>query len=239
MSPIEILEKIVDASVQNTSKSILIVYREAFNSKNDIELFKLRALLLKQMENSLEHTNKSKNTLQTFNEIYKGLTYHNLTESIKNIAPYITNAHLTSVEAIFTLQDFKQDFDSIDKIEILNEELKEVIETEEITPEQKEIIVAICNDVDNAIFEHKITGNNAIKTLHEAIIMKLTFHKDIIMSIKSMKIRNKFIAVCSKIESIKVASEYFCNFIFSSLQLYQIIPINIFSGQPFCICFNS
>jgi hypothetical protein len=36
-----------------------------------------------------------------------------------------------------------------------------------------------------------------------------------------------------------VASEYFCNFIFSSLQLYQIIPINIFSGQPFCICFNS
>jgi uncharacterized Zn finger protein len=203
MKPIEILEKIVqELSVQNSNKSILIVYREAFNSSDDIELFKLRALLMKQMESSLEHTSKSNNILQTFNEICKGLTYYNLAENIKSIAPFITNAHLTSVEAIFMLQNFKQDFDAVDEIEKLNDELKDIIETEEITSEQKEIILEVCSDVDTAIFEHKITGNNAIKKLHESILMKLTFHENIIKSIKSIEIKNKFIAVCSKVESI-------------------------------------
>jgi hypothetical protein len=202
MHPVEILEKISQEASSNTNKTIIAIYREAFNSSNDIELFKLRALLMEQMERSLENTSKSKNTLQTFNDIYKALTHHSLTERIEKISSLISTAHIASAEAIFALHDFKQDFDAIDEISTLNDELKEIIETEEITLEQKKVILEICHDVDNAKFEHKITGNNAIKKLHENMFGKLILHKNIIESIKNIEIRKKLGEVYSKVEAV-------------------------------------
>ena len=201
MHPVEILEKISQEAKSKANKTIIAVYREAFNSNDDIELYKLRALLMEQMERSLENTNKSKNTLQTFNEIYKALTYPNLVANIEKVAPLMTNAHITSAEAIFTLYEFKQDFDAIDELSELNDELKEIIETEEITPEQKKIILEICHDVDNAKFEHKITGNNAIKKLHETMLGKLIFYSNEIESINSGVIKTGLGKLYNKIDA--------------------------------------
>jgi len=203
MKTVEILEKIVqEASIKGNSKSILAVYREAFNSNDDIELFKLRALLMELMETSLESTQKSHSTLQTFNEVCKGLTYPNLTSSINNITPWMTNAHLSSVEAIFNLYKFKQDFDAMNEIETLNDELKEILKTEDITTEQKKIILEICYEIDNAIFEHKIIGNNAIKKLRENILSKIIINKDVLESIKNIEIKKKLGEIYLKIDTI-------------------------------------
>ena len=227
MHPVEILEKINQEASSKTNKTIIAVYREAFNSNNDIELFKLRALLMEQMERSLENTSKSKSTLQTFNEMYKALTYHNLAERIEKIAPLITNAHITSTEAIFALHDFKQDFDAIDEIATLNDELKEIIETEEITPEQKKIILEICHDVDNAKFEHKITGNNAIKKLHETMSGKLILHKNIIESIKNIEIRKKLGAVYSKVEAVNKVMNTIASLANKAKDFIDLLPSGI------------
>jgi len=202
MHPVEILEKISQEAKNKSNKNILVVYREAFSSQNDIELFKLRALLIEQMERSLESTSKRKSTLDTFSEIYKALTFYNLAEKIEKIAHLITNAHVASVEAIFNLHDFKQDFNAVDEISELSDELKEIIDTEEITPKQKKVILEICYDIDSAKLEHKIIGNSAIKKLHESILGKLMLHKDIIDSIKNSKIKNKLGEVYSKIDAV-------------------------------------
>ena len=229
MNPIEILEKIAqEATINNNNKSILIVYREAFNSKNDIELFKLRALLMEQMENSLEDTGKSKSKLQTFNEIYKALTYHNLGERIAKIAPLITNAHISTTETIFALHDFKQNFDAIDEISTLNDELKEIIEIEEITSEQKKVILEICNDVDNAKFEHKITGNNAIKKLHENILIKLILHKEIIAAIKDIEIKKKLGVLYSKVDAMNKVMNTIVGIVNKAEKAIDLLPNGIF-----------
>ncbi len=228
MHPVEILEKISQEAKSKSNKNILVVYREAFSTQNDIELFKLRALLIEQMEKSLESTSKRKSTLDTFSEIYKALTFHNLAEKIEKIAPFITNAHVTSVEAIFNLYDFKQDFDAVDEISELNDELKNVIDTEEITTEQKKIILDICYDVDSAKLEHKITGNSAIKKLHEIMIVKLVLHKKIIANIKNIKIKKKLEAVYSKVEAVNKVMNTMASLVDKSKSFIDLLPNGIF-----------
>lgn len=227
MHPVEILEKISQEAKSKINKTIIAVYREAFNSKDDIELFKLRALLMEQMENSLENTGKSKSKLQTFNEIYKALTYHNLGERIEKIFPLITNAHVSSIEAIFALHDFKQDFNAIDEISTLNDELKEIIEIEEITFEQKKVILEICHDVDNAKFEHKITGNSAIKKLHDIMIVKLILHRDIIATIKNTEIKKKLGAVYSKVETVNKVMNTVASLVNKAKDFIDLLPSGI------------
>lgn len=228
MHPVEILEKISQEAKSKANKTIIAVYREAFNSNDDIELYKLRALLMEQMERSLENINKSKNTLQTFNEIYKALTYPNLVANIEKVAPLMTNAHITSAEAIFTLYEFKQDFDAIDELSELNDELKEIIETEELTPEQQKVILEICNDVDNAKFEHKITGNNAIKKLYENILVKLILHQEIIATIKDIEIKKKLGVLYSKVEAMNKVMNTIVNIANKAGKVIDLLPNGIF-----------
>ncbi len=227
MHPIEILEYISQEAKNKTNKSILLVYREAFSTTDDIELYQLRALLIEQMEKSLESTSKRKSTLDTFSEIYKALTFHNLSENIEKIRPLVTNAHVASVEAIFNLHDFKQDFDAVDELSELNDELKEIIDTEELTPEQKKVIFGICYDVDNAKFEHKITGNNAMQKLYETMVGKLILHKNIIESIKSVKMKDKLQQVYSKIEIINKMMNTFTSLVNKSKDFIDLLPDGI------------
>lgn len=228
MHPVEILEKISQEAKSKTNKTIITVYREAFNSNDDIELYKLRALLMEEMERSLESTAKRKSTLDTFSEIYKALTYHNLSEKIEKITPFMTNAHVTSVEAIFTLHDFKQDFNALDEISELNDELKSIIDTDEITTEQKKVILDICYDVDNAKLEHKITGNRAIKKLHEIMIVKLVLHREIITTIKNIEIKKKLEAVYSKVEAVNKVMNTIASLVDKSKGFIDLLPNGIF-----------
>ena len=228
MHPVEILEKISQEAKDKTNKTIITVYREAFNSMDDIELYKLRALLMEEMERSLESTAKRKSTLDTFSEIYKALTYHNLSEKIERITPFITNAHVTSVEAIFNLHDFKQDFNALDEISELNNELKSIIDTDDITTEQKKVILDICYDVDNAKLEHKITGNSAIKKLHEVMIVKLVIHREIIATIKNIEIKKKLEAVYSKVEAVNKVMNTIASLVDKSKGFIDLLPNGIF-----------
>ena len=45
---------------------------------------------------------------------------------------------------------------SIEEISVLNEEFKEIIETEDISEEEKTILLTICHDIDIAKFEYKL-----------------------------------------------------------------------------------
>jgi len=227
MHPVEILEKISQEAKNKSNKNILVVYRESFKSQNDIELFKLRALLIEQMEKSLESTSKRKSTLDTFSEIYKALTFHNLSEKIEKIRPLITNAHVASVEAIFNLYDFKQDFNAVDEISELSDELKEIIDVEEITPEQKKVILEICYDIDSAKLEHKIIGNSAIKKLHEIILGKLMLHKDIIESIKNIEIKKKLGEVYSKVNAVDKMMNTIISLANKTKNLIDLLPDGI------------
>lgn len=224
MHPVEILEKISQEATNRSNNTILSVFREAFGTQDSIELFLLRSFLIDQMKEAIEYTKKRSSTLSTFENIYHALTYPNLNERVEKIAHLITNAHVTSVEAIFALQDFKQDFDSVNDISILNDELKELIETEDIDGETKSLILEICHDVDQAKFEHKITGNNAIRKLHEKLIGKLMFHKRLIESIKSSKIKEKLEKLYSKVESTNKVMNTLASITVKAKDLFELLP---------------
>ena len=167
MTPIEILGKIVDLIQANPNKTILDIYRDAFNEKDIVILFKLRALLIEQIEEVIKSVPESKHTSKAFNDLYVGLTQSNLSLTSNYINTYFTSGNVASVGLAFEIKEFKQDFNAINEIVQLKTDLQDSIADEDITQEEEEILLEICYEIDKAAFEHKITGNTAIRKLQE------------------------------------------------------------------------
>jgi len=225
VKPIKILNKIMTEShVNNSSKNIYNVFKEAFESNDPIELFYLRSLLIEQIDYVTEHTKKSDNTLQAFKDIKLALTYSYLDKNINQIKNLITPSHISALEQAFEIQDFKQNFDSMDDISKANDELKDIIETEEITNDEKKILLEICHDVEQAIHNHNILGNKAIKKLHESLLGKLISYGSLIKNIKSKAIKEKLGNLYYKIEKANKAMNTFTNLIDKVSEIINFLP---------------
>ena len=214
MNPINIINKIKDELIKNSSQTILAAYKIAFNETDLVKLFQLRSLMLDQISAVMESTSKSNNIKQTFNEISLALAHPNMNDKITIITDRFTSAHISSIEQAFENSKFNQNFEEVEEISELNEKLKESIESEDISDEDKKIILEICSDVDIAKYEHNITGNSAIKKLHEVMLGKLLFYKDIVSTQNPKIVKNlsnlyeKIVKVNSKMNTItNVASK--------------------------------
>jgi len=206
INAMEILAQIGELiSTGHDSVTIISVYKEAFKEERNIQLFKLRALLLKELEKAFESTNKSKATEKAFEDVYEALSHPNLLNNITHIKNKLTFAHISNLELALSIRDFKQDFESIDEISTLNDELKEVIEKEDITETQKIIIKQICYEIDEAVEEHVITGNSAVQKLHESLIGKFILYQEELKNIDSEKVKNTLSKVYTKIDTLNKA----------------------------------
>lgn len=200
MNPIEIANTIGDLIKSNNAQAIKTVFDKAFDESNQIKQFKLRVLFIEEIDKAIEKTQKSKNLLSSFEDIRMAITYPNLNEKASTIAGQFTSSHIANIEQVLNINDYNQ-HSSIEEISILNDELKEIIETEEISPEERKLLLTICHDIDIAKFEHKITGNNALKKLYDNIIDKFVTNLDVLTSIKSNVIKDKLVEIYKKIET--------------------------------------
>jgi len=94
-------------------------------------------------------------------------------------------------------------FGDIQELLNLNKEFKKHIEVEEITPYQKEILLEICNDIDNTIIKYKKTENKVVfKKLYENLIGKLIIYKEELQKIDSKILKEVLVKIYTKIESL-------------------------------------
>jgi hypothetical protein len=200
VNPIEIANIIGDMIQNDSNQAIKTVFDKAFDESNLVEQFKLRVLFIEEIDKAIENTQKSKNLLKSFEDIRIAIAYPNLNEKVLTIAGKFTSSHIATIEQVLNINDYNQ-HSSIEEISILNEDLKKIIETEDISTEEKKIILAICRDIDTAKFEHKITGNNALKKLYFNITDKFVTNLDVLTSIKSNAIKNKLVEIYKKIET--------------------------------------
>jgi len=206
LNPIDILGKIGDLiNSKNTSKGIIHVYREAFGEEDNVKLFKLRALLLNELERIFESTNKSQHIQKAFDDIYMALSYPNLSNNMKDIQDKFTSGNIATLELAFTMRDFKQDFEATDEISTLNEELKELLEVEYITETQKIIIKQICYEIDEVVEEYVITGNTAIQKLYDSLVGKLYLYQYELTNIDSHKINETLSKIYTKVDTLNKA----------------------------------
>jgi len=199
MNPIEIANTIGDMIQNNTNQTIISVFNRAFDETNQVKQFKLRSLFVDEINKAVENTSKTKHILKSFEDICLFLTHPRLNENISVIANKFTSSHIANIEQAFDIKNYS-DEKSIEEIAVLNEDLKKIIETEDITIEEKNIILAICNDIDVAKFEYKIMGNSTLKKLYDNITDKLIINSEILMSIDSNKLINKLSEIYRKIE---------------------------------------
>ncbi|NOZ91191.1 MAG: hypothetical protein GXO60_07920 [Epsilonproteobacteria bacterium] len=203
LNSMEILTKISELIInESDSTTIKSIYNKAFNEFDDVKLFKLRYFLLKELEEVYRKTNQSENISKIFQEVYEVISYPHLNNNISLIRQKFTIGHITTLELAFNVKQLKQDFEAMEEISTLNDELKDIIETEDITDVQKAILKQICYEIDEAIEEHVITGNTAVQKLYESLVGKLVLYQEELKNINSDKVKETLSKVYKKVEGL-------------------------------------
>lgn len=194
-----ILCELCDLISTNDKKiPILNIFQKVFETDKHIELLKKRALIIEHCERVAKELGYEDDF---FEEILEGLCFKNLDYPIENI---INNFKPYKKLVISTFNHYKsiKKVHEVDEIIELSDELKENIETENLTETQKQIVYEVCEAVENAKKEHDIVGNSAIKKLEEILIGKLFLYKDEIKNIKSESIKEKLSKVYKKVVEV-------------------------------------
>jgi len=213
MNPIIIANTIAEMIEENESQQIYSVYKKAFDENDPVELFKLRYLYIKEMEDSLKHKNNSKSDKKTFEAICNALTYPNLTSNLSTIKQSFTSPYISFIENLFE----HHPSNIIHEVQVLNKELKELINKEAIEAEEKEVILTICDDIDNLESDYEDKGIIAFVDF----IKKLTNKKlNTIKNQKSIKIITKMM---SKIQSINEVYNQCSSFINNGFEIFKQI----------------
>lgn len=187
--------------VSNSSKaiSILSIFQQVFETNDEIELFKRRALIIEHCERVAKELNYDDDF---FGEIFQGLCFKNLDYPIENIAKYLTKTHKKLVISTFNHYKSIKKVNEVDEIVELSDELKSDIENEDLTETQKVLMYEICEAIENAKQEHHIVGNYAIKKLQEILMGKLFLYKEEIKNIKSEAIKEKLGKIYKKVDEV-------------------------------------
>jgi len=148
------------------------------------------------MEVALKYKNNSKSDIETFDAICNALTYPNLNSGISVIKQNFTAPYISFIENL--LENHPSNI--IEEIEVLNKELKELINTENMEVKEQEVISTICNDIDNLKSDYEDKGNNAFIDF----IKKLTANKKlyIVKNKKGVKIITEILNKIKKINEV-------------------------------------
>ena len=215
MNPIIIANTIADMIEENEAQQIHNVYKKAFDENDLVELFKLRYLFIKEMEEALKHKNNSKSDKRTFESISNALAYPNLTSNLSTIKQNFSPPHISFIENLFE----NHPSNIIHEVEILNKELKEHINLEEIGTEEKEVILTICDDIDNLKSDYEDKGIIAFVDF----IKKLTNKK--LSTIKNQKSIEIITKVIKKLLSINEVYNQCNSLITNGLEIFKNIGL--------------
>jgi hypothetical protein len=195
----EILCELCDLISNSDNKiSILSIFQKVFETKNQIELFKRRAMIIEHCERVAKELGHEDDF---FEEILQGLCFKNLDYPVDNVIINFKPYKKLVISTFKHYQSIKKEHEVDDIIELCDE-LKSDIENEDLTEPQKRLMYEICEAVENAKQEHNIVGNSAIKKLQEILMGKLFLYKEEIKNIKSEAIKEKLGKIYKKVDEV-------------------------------------
>jgi len=215
MNPIIIANTIAEMIEENENQQINSVYKKAFDENDPIKLFKLRYLFIEEMEKTLKNKNNSKSDKKTFEAICNALIYPNLTSNISTIKQNFTSPYISFIENLFE----NHPSNIIYEVQVLNKELKELIDKEDLEAEEKEVISTICDDIDNLESDYEDKGINAFVDFIKKLKNK---NLSIIKNTKSIEIITNMIG---KIKKINETYEDISSFITNGLEILKQIGV--------------
>lgn len=199
----ELFCKLCDITIENKNNTIMVcnVFEKAFNTQDQVEIFKIRSLILQECLKVSKELGHDKGF---FEEIFLGLSPKSLNEGISKVSEYFTNANKKLVYSNFRQYRDKQKRNNrdIDEIIDLSNDLKSSIENEDLTPEQKKIIYEICEVVENIQRKNGVVDDSEIKTAQESLFFKRIKYDKVINSIQNESIKTKIKKVYEKIVKV-------------------------------------
>lgn len=204
----EEIEKVFSKLCEITDKNkgsaltILSAFEQAFDTKNQVEIFKIRSLLLQECLKVSDELGFEKNF---FEEIFIGLSHKNLNENISSVSNYFSNSNNKLVYSNFRQYRDKQKRNNLEIDEIINlsKDLKSSIENEDLTQKQKNIVYEICEVVEKIQQqEEAVVNDSEIKKMQECLFGKIIINEVEIQSINSETIKKKVFFIIEQVMKI-------------------------------------
>jgi len=191
----------------NTSKKLDEVFKEVFNEKDKVKLFRYRALAIEQLDELVEVLqirgididDLQKSTIK---QMMVSLSYGCITQEARTIASGMTSAHLATLKGLVQLYGKQRDYsDEVDNIYSYKQELHKLIGLDTtLSDEQKEVLDEICLEVDALKFESKLSQSFALRKFLKSMYLKALLNKDELINIKNKKIKDKLVQIYKKVE---------------------------------------
>ena len=196
------IEHICKSVKTSPTKNISSVFSEAFNASGHVALLQKRAFFIEHCQKAMKELDVDEEEYEAFEALFIALCHHNLNAQIVDMAPHFTKAHSSMVKRLFAMHKYIKKEHEVDDIVDLSDTLKESAEQEDLTKEQHQIVLEICEAVEQAKVEHEMVGSLAIKKLMDILMGKLTIHKETLSKIKSQTVKDKLKKLYLKVEEV-------------------------------------
>lgn len=203
MNAEEIIVKLCDNA--KSTLTVWGVFAEAFDERDPVELLKKRAFLIEHCEYVLKELKLEEEELGGFKDVFEALSHNNLKEQMNVLSDLLTPTHKVMVRSTFKFYGFKQvrrEHDVQELVNISRELRDEICADEDLTQEQKEVLLDVCNAVEQSKDEHDMVGNHAISKLHERLVGKAMLSQNVFSSIKNKVILEKVKKLYAEVQKV-------------------------------------
>jgi hypothetical protein len=204
MNTEEIILKICDES--KSSLTVWGIFAEAFDERDAVKLLKKRAFLIEHCEQVIKELEYEEEEILIFQDVFKALSYKNLGEQMSVIGHLLTPAHRALVRTTFKFyyssKHIRREYAVQELLDISEELRAEVKEDDSLPKEQKELLLDVCNAIEQSKKEHDMVGNYAISKLYERLVGKAMIYQEVFSSIKSKTVLEKLKKLYAKAQEV-------------------------------------
>lgn len=189
----KVFSKLCEITDKNNkmSTSISFLYEQAFGTKNQVEIFKIKTLIFQECLKVSKELGFKENF---YEEVFMGLSFKNSNDTISNVSNYFSNSVCKLVQSNFKQYRDKQKRNNLEIDEIINlkNDLKSSIDNEDLTQEQKSIVYEICEVVEKIQQQEEVVVNDSeIRNIQEVLFFKRIQYNNIISEIKNEVVEKK------------------------------------------------
>ena len=185
---------------KNTSTPLLRVFQDAFNEDDEVKLLRLRSLFVAEIEVIVDKLSKSDDeeivideiSIEVCRDFCELIAFQNLTIPVSEFNDNLSVGHISTMLLTYAQSKHLHDYKSLKEIEKLKDELKSWLQNSDCDEDTKELILSICDTIDDSLSEHKITGSKAISKLFDILNGKIAMYHEVIKKIDDEKFKTIF-----------------------------------------------